>query len=75
MYSGGFVLPDYGLERFCGAVHIGIKYDIYDNNLDDLVSGMLDEMVETNNIAWATATYALSDATVCTDWALKKCES
>ena len=72
-FTDGFILPDSGFQQFCGPVYIGIFLDAHDN-FDDMVTGMLDETSETNNVAWSDRTYVLNGATVCEEWTEKKCK-
>ena len=56
-FVGGFVLPEFGLERFCMVdgtshdVYVLAEFDSYDGDMNDNVKGQVEETLETNNVA------------------------
>ena len=47
------MIPGSGFERYCGeSVYLGFAVDVYDNDDEDGVNGEVDEMDESNNVAW-----------------------
>ena len=76
-FAAGFLLPEEGLERFCGgsSVYVGVEVDSYDQSPEDQMLGQVNETLETNNVLWHKTAITLAGLT-CNDKNIaKSCKS